>query len=104
MKLELARSSDEEIARVVTERCAPLGAVARVTVYAARAGAPARPFALVAMGTRETAERVSTAFGGRTVGNAVIVFLEFGDAIPRAAAAAHSLPAKVTVLGSVTRH
>ena len=82
MKLVLARSSDEELAGGVAAHCAPLGTVTKVMVYAARAGASARPFAIIAMQTREAAENVSASFGGRTVGSAVVVFLEqLADAV-----------------------
>jgi hypothetical protein len=76
LKVDLAHSSDEALAGAVAALCARLGTVARVTVYAARAGAPARPFAIVAMTTREGAEKVSATFGGRTVGSAAVLFLE----------------------------
>ena len=76
LKVDLARSSDKELADAVAAHCAALGTVTKVTVYTARAGSPARPFAIVAMGTREAAEKVSSSFGGRTVGSAVVVFLE----------------------------
>ena len=76
LKVDLAGSSDEELAKVVAERCSALGAVNRVTVYAARSGAPSRPFAIVAMGARQAAESVAARFEGRTVGNAALVFLE----------------------------
>jgi hypothetical protein len=82
LKVDLARSSDEELAGAVAAHCAPLGTVTKVTVYAARAGASARPFAIIGMETREAAENVSASFGGRTVGSAVVVFLEqLADAV-----------------------
>ena len=76
LKVDLRRSSDEELAALVAARCVPFGTVTKVTVYAARAGSPARPFAIVAMATREAAESVSARLGGRTVGSAVVIFLE----------------------------
>jgi hypothetical protein len=76
LKLDLACFTDEELAAVIADRCAPLGTVSKVTVYTACAGVTTQPCAIVAMGTREAAEGVSTAFGGRTVGSAVVVFLE----------------------------
>ncbi len=82
MKVDLAGSSDEELANLVAQRCSGLGIVNKVTIYAARAGASARPFAIVSMDTRKAAENVCAVFGGRTVGNSVVVFLQ-----PAAAAA-----------------
>ena len=76
LRVDVAGSSDEELAKVVAERCSALGAVNKVTVYAARSGAPSRPFAIVAMGARKAAESVAAKFGGRTVGNAALVFME----------------------------
>jgi hypothetical protein len=76
LKVDLARASDKELAGAVAAHCAALGTVTKVTIYTARAGASARSFAIVAMGTREAAEKVSSSFGGRTVGSAVVVFLE----------------------------
>jgi hypothetical protein len=77
LKIEdLARHSDAELADIVAERCSGFGSITRVTVYPARSGGAARPFAIVVMTTRDDAEGLSAAFGGRTVGNAVVIFLE----------------------------
>lgn len=105
LKVDLARSSDEELASAVAARCAALGTVTKVTVYAARAGAPARPFAIVAMGTREAAENVSASFGGRTVGSAVVVFLEqVADVVfPRVDGGMQGVADNVVTLGKVGR-
>ena len=75
LKLDLARSS-EELVGDITERCSTLGQVMRVSVYRARSKAPARPFAIVSMAQRSDAERVAATLGGRTVGHAVVVFIE----------------------------
>ena len=101
LRVDVAGSSDEELAKVVAERCSALGTVSKVTVYAARSGAPARPFAIVAMGTRKAAEGVSARFGGRTVGSAVVIFLESSAAaVPPADAGARPAPDNVVVLGT----
>ena len=76
LKVNLMRSSEAELAKEVTERCSSLGTVNKVTVYAANADASVRPIAIVGMGTREAAMSVSGMFDGRTVGSAVVVFLE----------------------------
>ena len=104
LRVDLAGSSDQELANAVAARCSALGAVNRVTVYAARSGAPARPFAIVAMGTRAAAESVSATYGGRTVGNAVVVFLE-ADAAPAAPGEGgrRSATDNVVVLGRASR-
>jgi hypothetical protein len=104
LKLDVARSSDEELADAVAERCSSLGAVGKVTVYSARGGTPARPFAIVAMGTREAAESVCARFGGRTVGSAVIVFLEqLAETIPAIGAGMRAIPDNVVSIEKAVR-
>ena len=94
LKMEdLARHSDAELADIVTERCSAFGIITRVTVYSARPGGAAQPFAIVAMTTRAAAERLAEAFEGRTVGNAVVIFFDrparsAARAVPAAARAA----------------
>ncbi|HKA42955.1 MAG TPA: hypothetical protein VKF40_13290 [Burkholderiales bacterium] len=87
LQMDLARSC-EELAGEVGERCSALGQVIKVTAYPARSGASARPFAIVSMALRLEAESVAATFGGRTVGNSVVIFLEAtAEAAVRPAAA-----------------
>ena len=79
LSVDLARLSEKELERAVAGQCSSYGAVKQVSLHLCRGSPLARPFAMVSMMTPDETERIASAFGRRTVGNAAIVFLRQSD-------------------------
>ena len=86
LTITMLEGSAEELAASVRRSCSLFGTVTKVQVYPEPSDATVRPFALVGMATREQAEMLAAAFGGRTLGRTVMLVLQepaAGAALPR---------------------
>ena len=79
LTINVSHASNAELIETVTKDCALFGTVRAVKVYATPSNPSLRPYALVAMATREDAERLAAACGGRTMGKSVVVRLQLPE-------------------------
>jgi hypothetical protein len=73
--VDIAGSTDQELQRIIGERCAPYGAIVRVRVHVGRINSPSRPCAIVDMTTAEQAKRVADVFAATCIGKSVVILL-----------------------------
>ena len=72
----MLEDSDGELAASIRGSCSLFGTVTQVRVYPRPSDPTVRPFALISMVTREEAEMLAAACGGRTLGRAVMLVLQ----------------------------
>jgi hypothetical protein len=82
--LPVTATTAEELAASVQRSCSLFGTVTKVQLYPEPTDASVRPFALISMATREEAEMLAAAFGGRTLGRTVMLVLHKPTSAPPA--------------------
>ena len=75
LAVDIAGSTDQELQRIIGERCAHYGVVVRVRVHVSRINSPSRPCAIVDMATPEQAKCVADFFAATSMGKSVVILL-----------------------------
>jgi hypothetical protein len=84
LTITMQEDSAEDLAASIRRSCSLFGTVTKVQAYPKPSDATVRPFALISMATREQAETLAAAFGGRTLGRTVMLVLQkpAGGSVP----------------------
>jgi hypothetical protein len=76
LTIDMTYASHKELTDMLARYSSLFGTVTQVKVHPTPSPPTMRPFALITMGSRQEAEKLAVAFGGRMIGRAVMVVLQ----------------------------